>query len=361
MGSFFLYIFILLFSTAFVWLSEHAKTVSGRSAFLLVSLLIVFVPSAIRYGVGTDFFSYYDIYRYQDYVTKNEYGFYFVNYFLHKLGLSAQWAMAVYAFIFTLVGYCSYPRRNAWVYHLLFVSMVLFFSYNGVRQAISISFILLALKFEVKGKTLLFLVFVFVASTFHQSALFIAPTFLFNKLPFSSYLKYKVFPLLVLVLTLIIWVGPSIFSYIRNISVLLNIPYLHYFESDYFQKVNANTGVVVLLKSFSILALLWFSRKELRLSSSGWLIMVICSFYVISYSLSSQSAAFGRLAWVFTPGVILLIWFCFSIFFKRSSVWFAFLVFLVTLHVLPYLATSISTINDPGNDNSYRVFFDKRL
>ena len=325
-----------------------------------ISFFIVFVPSAIRYGVGTDFFSYYDIYRYQDYVTKNEYGFYFINAFLRTLGLSAQWAMAAYAFIFTLVGYFSYPRKNAWIYHVLFISMVLFFSFNGVRQAISVSFLLLAFKFELKGRALLFLVFAFIASTFHQSALFIFPLFLFSKLPFNPVFKDNIFPLFVSVVTVFIWLGPSVFGSIQKMSAALNLPYFHYFESDYFQKTNTNTGVVVLLKSFSALVLIWFSSKVLRLSSGGWLIMVVCGFYVILYSLANQSAAFGRLAWAFIPGVMLLIYFCFNVFLKKSIVWFAFISFVILIYVFPYLSQSVSVINDPTHDNSYQVFFDQQ-
>lgn len=357
MFSFYLYSFILIFSTMLVWLSEHAKNNINSKFFLTLSFLIVFLPSAIRYGVGTDFFSYYDIYNYQDWVNKNEYGFHLINHVLRSFGLSAQWAMATYALIFTLVGYLSYPKKKVWIYHLLFLSMLLFFSFNGIRQAIAVVFTMLAIKYELQGRNIAFIVLLAVASTFHQSTLFLLPAILFSRLSLSSKVKEKIFPLFITGITLFIWLGPSVFGFVQKIATQLNLPYVRYFESNYFQTVNINTGYLVLTKILLTLALILNSSKIINLYEKNWNIVVYSGFFVLFYSLSSQSAAFGRLSYVYIPGVICFLYLFLSHMAKKSSIWFILMSLIFASYILPYVTTSFSTINNSSSDNSYQSVF----
>lgn len=355
MTSFFLYSFMLIFSTLFVWLSEHAKTSLANKSLLTVAFFIIWVPSAIRYGVGTDFFSYYDIFNYQNMVTKNEYGFHFINYIIRSLGLSAQWAMAAYALLFTFVGFLSYPKKNTWIYHVLFITMLLFFSFNGIRQALAVVFIMLAIKYELENRALIFIVLVFVASLFHQSVLFLIPAILLSRLSLSSRVKETVFPLLIVGITVFIWLGPSVFSLLHKVASQLNLPYQHYFESDYFQKVNTNTGYLVLIKVLLALVLLINSYKLLKLSKNNWPMIVYSGFFIVFYSLASQSAAFGRLSYVYIPGIIYFLYLFLSTYSKKSYVWLFLTALAFTAYTLPYITASLSTINNPDNDNSYQT------
>lgn len=54
------------------------------------------------------------------------------------------------------------------------MSVFLFFSFNGVRQAVSISFVLLALFCFFDKRYVKFIIYTVVGSLFHQSAILIA-------------------------------------------------------------------------------------------------------------------------------------------------------------------------------------------
>lgn len=358
MLSFFIYSFILISSTIFVWLAGYARTSLGRSTFLFLAFIVIFLPSALRYGVGADFFNYYEIFEYRNYVTKNEYGFYFVNVFIKYLGLSAQWAIAAYALIFTLMGFFSYPKKNAWVFHVLFISMLLFFSFNGIRQAISVAFILLAIKFELDKKNLIFFLLIIIASMFHQSALLLLPVAILSRIPVGLDFKRYVFPLLVIVTTLIIWLGPSIFSIIQKIAVQLNLPYQHYFESAYFEKVRVNSGLYLITRILFLLLLIVNVSKLLAVSEKYWPVVVYSSFYVIFASLSYQSAAFGRLSYVYIPGVIYLIYAFFNNYSRKSLLWFVFLSMTLFIFFAPYMLGAYSIVNNLNSDNKYQTYYD---
>src|SRR5690554_4211706 len=105
MATVLFYNFIVLSSTFFVWLSEKGRTYVDRWVLLWIAFLIVFVPSAIRYGVGTDFFNYVDIYENLENYTWMEQGFYFINWALKSVDAHPQWSMAAFAFIFTAVAF----------------------------------------------------------------------------------------------------------------------------------------------------------------------------------------------------------------------------------------------------------------
>lgn len=100
------YVLILLGSTFFVWLSEKCRWSVDRVIFLFVAFLIVFIPSAVRYDVGTDYLSYIAIYENEEGLNKYELtepAFYFLNRLLRALEVRPQWLIATCAFVYTAV------------------------------------------------------------------------------------------------------------------------------------------------------------------------------------------------------------------------------------------------------------------
>lgn len=351
---------MLIFSTLFVWLSEHAKTSLANKSLLTVAFFIIWVPSAIRYGVGTDFFSYYDIFNYQYWVTKNEYGFHFINYIIRSLGLSAQWAIAAYAFIFTFFAYLAYPKKHKWLFHFLFISMVLFSSFNIIRQAISLSIIAFAIKSETESKSLRSFVLIALATLFHQSAMFMFVVVLFSRLSIANSIKFRVFPAIIISLSLMLWFGPSFVQVIEMLAIKFNLPYLHYFESSYFETVRISTGYLVMAKVIVLLVMIANTKEVIKKSDKNWLIVLCAGLYAVTYSLASQSAAFGRLSYVFIPGTIFFVFIYVTIFFKKNVTYLLLTTSVIFLYSLPYFLTAISS-NDYESDNHYRTTFNKDL
>lgn len=360
MYSFFVYFFIIFFSTLFIWVGENLKTPLVKRFFYLLSFMIVFYPSAIRYGVGTDFWSYLDIYNYLNVATKGEYGFFWVNELLRYFELSASWAIAIYAFIFTLFAYLAYPSKHKWLFHFLFMAGVLFFSFNVIRQAISLAIVTLAIKSETNEKSLRPFVLVVLAALFHQSAIFMIFIMLSSRFPLKDSIKTRMFPAVVIGLSLFVWFGPSFVKIVEMLAVKLNLPYLHYFEGSYFQKIRISSGFLTMVKVMVLLIMIGNAKEVLKKSNRNWLIVLCAGLYAVTYSLASESAAFGRLAYTFLPGAIFFIYLYVIYTFKRSSFHYLLAVLVIILYTLPYFVSALSS-NDYNSDNHYRTIFNKDL
>src|SRR5690554_876203 len=201
MATVIFYNFILLSSTFFVWLSEKMRHKLDRWFLLGIAFLLVFVPAAIRYDIGTDYVNYLAIYEgtsatktLEPYKFKEPL-FYFFNWFLRSIGAHFQWMFATFAFIFTAVAFKAYPKKNAWLLHFLFFSMLWFFSFNGMRQAVALSWCLLALFNFFDKRYFWFFLLTIIGSTFHQSALFITAAGMIALIPLNTQLKTRIAPL----------------------------------------------------------------------------------------------------------------------------------------------------------------------
>src|SRR5690554_8221538 len=124
---------ILLLSTLFVWLSEKASTPMQRKVCTLIAFLIVFLPAALRYEIGIDYFSYKIIFEnIRDgldpfWQSKMEPGYYFLNWVVANLGLSFEWLVALVAFFITLFFFYWLPKKESIFMALFNYRIVLFY------------------------------------------------------------------------------------------------------------------------------------------------------------------------------------------------------------------------------------------
>lgn len=317
MATVIFYNFILLSSTFFAWASEKGKGNLERYFFLGLAFLLVFVPAAIRYDVGSDYMSYLGIYenswRLEGYKYK-EPAFYFVNWLFKSVGVHFQWMFATFAFIFTAVAFKAYPKKNAWLLHFLFFSMLWFFSFNGIRQAIALSFCLLAL-FNYFDKRYLWFAFLTVlASFFHQSALLITLAGVIALIPLPKFLKSKVAPLVILgVLAIALFSMSLLLSYMEQILNLMGLTkYANYFNSSiHFIPRDFGTGLGVLAKVLFSIFIIFNIKSFISINKNYWLLIILIALYALGVVLANQIIIFGRMADTFVVAQILgayLLW-----------------------------------------------------
>lgn len=141
----------------------------------------------LRYGIGTDYFSYGEIY---DAVHKASIGNYWS---LHNLGVryfyiepgyyflnkifpsfrSLLWGIGILIFTLLLIAIKDYSRKINFAFALfIYLTTQYIYSLNGMRFAIAIVVILIGYKFLIQNKTKPFVLMVLLASLFHQTALF---------------------------------------------------------------------------------------------------------------------------------------------------------------------------------------------
>ena len=141
--------------------------------FWSLVFLSLFVPAAIRYDIGTD---YYKVYVPEFFSTEPdmgvnrwEPGFVAIADFVLNHRLDVQWMFAISSFITYMLVLLAFPRKG---FHLClfgyFVACYLS-SYNGVRQHIGIGFALLAFMFQGRGQWVLPIFLVACGCLFHLS------------------------------------------------------------------------------------------------------------------------------------------------------------------------------------------------
>lgn len=350
MATVIFYNFILLSSTFFVWLSEKCRGGLERYFFLGIAFLLVLVPAAIRYDVGTDYVNYltmfHNSWELEDYKYKESL-FYFINIFYQSIGAHFQWVFATFAFIFTAVAFKTYPRKQAWVMHLALIALLYFQSFNIVRQAVAIVLCLLALKEITNGHTAKFIFIILVSSLFHQSSLLFLLIGLVSKIPLNNKVKMYSVPVIFLVFTIaLVFILPMVLYVIEWILLKLGlIRFANYFGNDtHFIPREFGTGLGFLINLSFLFFVIFNTKKLLRKNPRYWTMIVLMMAYTTSLLLSSQIVIFGRAAMIFLPALIFSVYVAYvelgEYRIKRAYIGF-FLLFLV----LSFFKESFGTPN----------------
>ena len=115
--GYFIYNSILLFALLFGYL----KRICLAYYFIVCLFVVLWVPLAIRYGIGRDYFSYIEIYK-NVLLTRDgiELGFYYLNYILAYFNFQYQYLFAVTSFITIYFCVKSFDRDYTLVSIILF-------------------------------------------------------------------------------------------------------------------------------------------------------------------------------------------------------------------------------------------------
>lgn len=170
-------------SLCFASLYKRAKSAIEKVlTFILLETPTVLI-SSIRYGIGTDYFRYLEVYNsinsrlswnsilnfYQ------EPSWVIINLVANNYYQVLLFSSIIYSlFIFLSINRC---KQKIGVTFPLFISYMVFYclSFNGIRQAIAAAILLFGITFLLNKKTIkdyfLFFLFVILAATFHKSAL----------------------------------------------------------------------------------------------------------------------------------------------------------------------------------------------
>lgn len=144
--------------------------------FMFLSVIPLSIISAVRYGVGTDFFSYYRIYERHIITNTYEKGFEWLINLLYKISNNPQVFFVGTSFIICILYiYAIYRNSIDPVYSILLfvISGEYFSSMNIIRQYITITIVLFAIPYIKSRDWLKMLIVAIIASLFHTSAFII--------------------------------------------------------------------------------------------------------------------------------------------------------------------------------------------
>lgn len=171
------YNLLLLFSVLFAYLGVIMENKTVGNFFILASVTTLIIPSSIRYGIGTDYFSYEIIYNkiaYNEEIETEPF-FWVINYIVSLFSGGVNWVLAISSAIFLAFTYKSFSRDNL-VLGVFFSFLLLYSdSYNAVRQiiAVAISMYTTAILLKrSKNAVKYFLVLIALGTLFHFSCIF---------------------------------------------------------------------------------------------------------------------------------------------------------------------------------------------
>lgn len=329
---------ILLFSTLFIWLSEKASTVGQRKLCTVIAFLIVFLPAALRYEIGIDYFSYQIIFEnIRDgldpfWQSKMEPGYYFLNWLVANLGLSFEWLVGLVAFIIFLLFFITYPKKYKAHYHFLLMTLIYFTANNLLRNWLALGFVWIAMFSYLREPRLLkFLILIFLGSLFHKSAILFLAFPLAFKLNILARSKLVYILISFLILLLALWSEPFT-RWLMSSSLSQALGYARYATGWYSQDTELGSGLGVIAKIvFLAYPLLWLNISNLRNDSIRKKIFIsLIWFAVISIIAAAAIDIFHRAAYLFVFVFnLVLFWYLSNqhVPFARTAVWL-FLAFM---------------------------------
>lgn len=230
-----MFLIVLVYVTCYLALIERYKP---SLLAMLPAFLVYFLVAGLQFDVGTDYFSYVDIFydneRNQLYFNRNEFFFFWLNDALNKMGLPAQSLFLAISFVQASLLFIYLKKIKAYgisLWLLFFVFYVVTNIYNnqlnGLRQFVVVSAIPLLTILLFEKRYLRFLAVLAFVSFFHNTAwfvLFLAAAFLVRK-AISSRLIY---------LFLVSAIGYLIIGvFIYELVEIILPSYSHYLLSDH--------------------------------------------------------------------------------------------------------------------------------
>ena len=289
-------LFILVSVSAFSYSKCDDKYLSVDLKCLV--FLLIFIPSAIRVNIGTDYVNYLGYFN-SFAITGNsffEMGWTVLESIILELGLHYQWLFVISSFLI-FIWFLFIDKKYFFPTITIFFLYFYTFSYNGVRNSISVMLFFLSYIYLIKNKKLKGFLFVLAGTLFHSSAwlcILIYLLMLFVKLS-------KKRTLIIAFIIYMVFFKFQLAQNLLNSSLLGATKYAKYAASLSYNKANeVSSGLGVLLRHF-VLFFTYCLTSEKKVSKKEFSAMSVLFLSLLSADiLATQIYAFGRLRVIFS-------------------------------------------------------------
>ena len=351
------YILILLWGVIYAQSLTIKITQQKIFAAVLYGLTLFLVMGLRDKSVGSDIARYFDLYNSQNFYAygsynKFEYGFYAYMGLLSYLGFSDHIFLMLTSLFITV----SFTRffykysENVFLSFYLHLTIGLFIiTMSALRQSIAICFVLFAIDFILRRKFILFLITVYIASTFHFSAICFFPVYFCYNIRLASYKRILFLVLLMICLLL--------FSGVLIIALQRIIPQQYLFLYGIFKdKVKMNILLVVIAFAIPVfIVLMWKLTNEniklISIQDSFFFILTCISTVITIFALNS--IMISRISYYFIPAYVVLIPNVMS----RLNIHFNKLLIYGVLMLVCFIYFALATVGGILAIDNYRFFF----
>lgn len=258
----FFYIFFFIFALSLLsFFYPHNYTVNKNTANItfpiyIFALLSICLMAGIRYGIGTDYFSYKTIHSllgktsFHDYFIHHfiendfNYSFEIGYYFLNRIFFFDYHVMLIFIEILILFFvYKGIKILNTSQEYILatfiYLTSQFLYSMNGIRFAIAISIIFAGFKHIINKKPFYFSIYILLACCFHKTALVCLCFYFLKPIKNRKISKLRDIFLFIFIISFFFFMGPMM-------EILKNIPFFNkYFIAYVFR--NQNTFSIMIL------------------------------------------------------------------------------------------------------------------
>ena len=323
----------LLFFLITIFLSSK---VSKSDVYLIPLWIFASLFVGLRYGVGTDYFSYEDIYNtYSFYL---EIGFQYVVNFLNDRHLpvwSLFLTMAAMTYFFMYAFIYKNNSVNRFAVTLLLTLCTYSFICNGVRQGLAIAIFLFATRFIIERNIYFYILFILFASMFHNSILICLPLYFLNARCFrkQTYISMYIFSFLFTQMDLSSLTSPFMFLIERNDR------YLSLLDNDLYTKGYFSLGVLLIILNNIIIFIV---ALKLNIEKIRPLWFNFFFFSIVFMNMRVASPLFVRVQVIFGWFVCLLIPVVVQAIRKKQNKWL-----FVCYYIVYTAVTTISYLLSP--------------
>lgn len=330
-------LFFSIIAIFFAWLEDNKTNRHG----LKFSLFTIFLFLALRYNFGNDYMHYLDMFyqinRFENInalsvtIKGNEFGWFYLNRIFKPLGFFAMTAVlaafncyVIYRFIKKYV-----PAKYYWFAVFLYtfqVSQMLVLS-SAMRQAVAVSFFILAIDYIIQKKPFKYIILIFIATLFHTSAAVLFPLIII------SYINWKI-KFVHIILVFVVFLIPIYF--LPDITAYVNVFVSQYFDTYTYYLENASgtsiseIGLGFILNISIYFVIVYNSQFEIDLEKNIFLKIAIISFILIPLGFSLQ--LIGRINFYFMPVLLIVFPLIFSKMKKTYKMIYIGIVVLFTFY-----------------------------
>lgn len=279
-----------------------------NKAIIVISLAIPVLIGSLRYGVGTDYGNYVSIYNnlsnlsFSNYfigIASNlEFGFFTLVKISKLITGDYTFLFASSCFLTVLFFYKALKRydiKHSALVYFLFLTTIFPTSFNTVRQSIAISICFFAFSYIIERKPKKYLLWIFIASLFHVSAIILLPFYFINRLVKNKKGHNKKFIIIksLLLASIILLLLPYVYEFIQM------IPFLN--KYTIYQSISADGNNYIIYLNIVILAvILLFYKKLVLISNTNIYLYVFTIMNIVLLTLGFASPFVKRIALYFS-------------------------------------------------------------
>lgn len=325
-----------------------------------VGFIIVTIVACLHYNYGNDYMRYY--FHWQDYAQysfseifnsedRQEPGWILLNWlFGFKYGFFVLViVLSIFQnFVFYKLIKDFSPLNWRWLgfFIYLFSNTFYILNFSMLRQALSISIIVLSFSYIYKNKLLPSICLIIAASFIHTSALVFLPAVFIGKIK-KNYISF--FALIFLLLTAIFYLVDT-----TSLSLINSVLSMDSFESyDRYTGYSGNRlgmGVILMIVPYLIIIYFLISRKK-ELDSNGTKLAIVCSTAILFIPFTVYVSLIARAGWYYSIFQIATVPLIYSkIKMKLFQVAIIFILLFINLY------NYFNMLNDPVWFESYHEF-----